>query len=131
MEGSLPARRADRLSWCGLRDAQPTRPSRRAELQQARLQLGSVRGALRRADRGRALARQHIEYEIEENRGQNICGDLKVKLSVSFGAGKVGHRMFQTRQPGSTKKICVGRPSLRVSNGDRVFSWLLRPRFLE
>src|SRR6516225_3326870 len=90
MEGSLPARRADRLSWCGLRDAQPTRPSRRAELQQARLQLGSVRGALRRADRGRALARQHIEYEIEENRGQNICGDLKVKLSVSFGGGESG-----------------------------------------
>src|SRR5215831_7616024 len=30
----------------GLRDAQPTQPSRRAELQQARLQLGSVRCAL-------------------------------------------------------------------------------------
>ena len=29
--------RDDRLSWRGLPDGQPTRPSRRAELQQARL----------------------------------------------------------------------------------------------
>jgi hypothetical protein len=31
------ARRPDRLAWCELRDAQPTQPSRRTELQQARL----------------------------------------------------------------------------------------------
>jgi hypothetical protein len=37
LAGRVFARRADRLSWCGLRDAQPTRPSRRAQLQQARL----------------------------------------------------------------------------------------------
>jgi len=39
--------------WCGLRDAQPTQPSSRAELQQARLALG-----LRRAQRGQSSASQ-------------------------------------------------------------------------
>jgi len=37
LAGRVLARRADRLAWCGLRDAQPTRPSRRAGLQQAQL----------------------------------------------------------------------------------------------
>src|SRR5262245_52358346 len=39
--------------WCGLRDAQPTQPSSRAELQQARLALG-----LHRAQRGQSSASQ-------------------------------------------------------------------------
>src|SRR5215813_2980211 len=37
LAGCIFARRPDRVSWCGLRDAQSTRPSRRTELQQARL----------------------------------------------------------------------------------------------
>jgi len=54
-----PAARDDLIAlWCRLRDAQPTQPSSRAELQQARLALGSLRGALRRAQRGQSSASQ-------------------------------------------------------------------------
>ena len=49
-----PAARDDLIAlWCRLRDAQPTQPSSRAELQQARLALG-----LRRAQRGQSSASQ-------------------------------------------------------------------------
>jgi hypothetical protein len=61
LAGGIFARPPDRLSWCGLRDAQPAQPSRRTELQQARLPLGSLRRSLRRADRGRAVARPYHE----------------------------------------------------------------------
>ena len=43
LAGGVFARRPHRLSWCGLRDAQPTQRSRRTELQQARLQLDRCR----------------------------------------------------------------------------------------
>ena len=49
LAGRVFARRTDRLVWCGLRDAQPAQPSRRTELQQARLNMGSLRRALRRS----------------------------------------------------------------------------------
>jgi hypothetical protein len=50
-------RRSHRLARCRLRDAQLAQPSRRTELRQARLSLGSLRRALRRADRGRPTPR--------------------------------------------------------------------------
>jgi hypothetical protein len=53
------ARRTDRRSWCGLPDAQPARPPRRNGLSEARLDMGPLRRALRRADRGRAIARPY------------------------------------------------------------------------
>ena len=65
LAGGIFARRADRFSWCELRDAQPAQPSHRTELQQARLQLGSVRGALRRADRERAVALLNCTAALE------------------------------------------------------------------
>ena len=37
LAGRVFARRADRLSWCGLRDAQPTQPSRTADASHFRL----------------------------------------------------------------------------------------------
>ena len=51
LAGRVFARRANRLSWCGLRDAQPPGSSRRAELSTARITMESLRRALRRADR--------------------------------------------------------------------------------
>jgi hypothetical protein len=59
LAGGIFARRPGRLSWCELRDAQPAQPSRRTELQQARLPLVSLRRPLRRGDRGRAVARPY------------------------------------------------------------------------
>jgi hypothetical protein len=54
LQQPAPAARDDLIAlWCGLRDAQPTQPSSRAELQQARLALG-----LRRAQRGQSSASQ-------------------------------------------------------------------------
>ena len=61
--GRVFARRPHRLAWCGLPDAPLTQPSRRTGLQQARLALGSLRGALRRADRN-GLARRVVDGDV-------------------------------------------------------------------
>jgi hypothetical protein len=45
LAGGIFARRPDRHAWCGPSDAQPARPTRRTELQQARLSLAD-RGQL-------------------------------------------------------------------------------------
>jgi hypothetical protein len=50
LAGSFCARRPHRLSWCEPFDAQFTRPPRRTGLSEARLDVGPLRGALRRAD---------------------------------------------------------------------------------
>ena len=52
LAGRVFARRTDRRAWCGPSDAQPTQPSRRTGLQQARLSMGSLWGTLRRTVEG-------------------------------------------------------------------------------
>jgi hypothetical protein len=63
----------DRRTWCGLRDAEPAQSSGRTELQQAGLPLGPLRRALRRANRGRAVARPYHESAAVPV-GQRGCG---------------------------------------------------------
>src|SRR5258707_5905007 len=68
--------RADRLSWCGLRDAQPTQPSRCTGLSEARLLLGSLRRALRRADCGVPTPRLDRDGGVREELAAGICRSL-------------------------------------------------------
>ena len=55
LEGVVQPRRTDRLARCRLPTAEPTGSYRCAGLSSARLQLGPLRRALRRADRGAAM----------------------------------------------------------------------------
>jgi hypothetical protein len=61
LAGRFCARRTDRRPWRGPCDAQFTRPPRRTGLSEARLDVGPLRGALRRAGRGRLSAHPYIE----------------------------------------------------------------------
>jgi hypothetical protein len=91
-----------RLSWCGLRDAQPAQPSRHTELQQARLALStsahhaSPVGSCgcdheRRSTASRACSMADIR--------RPISGRL-LSSSVKFGApiGQITHRASSTSE---------------------------------
>ena len=75
------------LAWCGLRDAQPTQPSRRTGLQQTRLSLGSLRGTLRRASRGLTLGRILINRDCSAIADcRKTCADWNHCESCLFDA---------------------------------------------
>jgi hypothetical protein len=110
LAGGIFARPPDRLSWCGLRDAQPAQPSRRTELQQARLPLGSLRRALRRADRGRAIARPYHE-------GCGSAGGAWICVLNMDACSRTGRRTARRRTATSRRARPRWRHSLRVGVG--------------
>jgi hypothetical protein len=124
LAGGIFARPPDRLSWCGLRDAQPAQPSPRTELQQARLPLGSLRGVLCRANRGRAVARQYHEDAAAAHRTRARhpvlhrnwrqpcrCWHHRARNAVH------GHQGIRSASPEARRiSICTLRPSAQPNS---------------
>jgi hypothetical protein len=103
LAGCVLARRTDCRPWCGLRDAQPTQPSRRTELQPARLSLGSLRGALRRANRGRPTPRVGrdggVRQELAAGIGRSVINANQAAPPYSITSSAMASNVGGTVMP--------------------------------